>query len=52
MAYMAKVGPLPMAYVLWIMCKEYGCRPSEILEEDFETVMLHYDFLIEERKAQ
>lgn len=33
-----------------VMCKAYGCRPSELEEEDAETLALHFAIYVEMMK--
>lgn len=46
---------LPFDYILYRLCKDvYHCLPSQIMQEDMDTLLLHLDFynLEHERASQ
>jgi len=37
--------PIPPEYIEYYLCRHvYGCLPSQLANEDYETVMLHLEF--------
>jgi hypothetical protein len=43
---------LPIEYAEYQACRLYGCTPSELYEQDEETVRLHLAFAAAEQKVE
>jgi len=45
-------GPVPFDYTVYQLCMMYHCTPSELDEQDWNTVNLHREFALLDQKHQ